>query len=479
MTQIQAGVGDQEEAFNAAAARVQPEPQSPVWGDERMGVAVALHWASTYAVQGSDPKSTVRSAEELEAAAGQTITADGMGAERALRLFDTVLRPATRSADDPMNLAYIPSAPTRLAVAFDAVVSSANIYGGLWESGAGALFAENQVLRWLADLLGWPAGARGVFVSGGTTGNLSALATARGRARERRGGRPPQGWALVCAETAHSSIVSSARVLDVDVVTAPVDERGHLTGAAVAAALERHDNVFAVVASGGTTNAGIVDDIGDVVKAAHARDVWVHVDGAYGGAALAVPRVRSRFDGIEEADSFIVDPHKWLFAPYDCCALLYREPQWAAAEHAQHAAYLDQIDRGEANPSDLAAHLSRRVRGLPLWYSLASHGTDAYSRAVERGVTAARRVADALKEMPQFELLLEPELSVVLFRRTGWDEQAYLTWSKRLARRGEMLCIPTRYGGEMVLRLAFVNPETDPCQVIELLRATTGNDDGS
>jgi len=467
-------------AFSAASDALQRHrAPSPVWGDEREAVSLALQWAAAHTTVATDPKTTARSAEDLQAQVGETITESGIGAAAAMALFDEVLLPATRASEDPMNLAYIPAAPTRAAVTFDTVVSAANVFGGIWENGAGAIFAENQVLRWIADLLGWPAEAAGVFVSGGTMGNLSALATARDHALRERGARPAGGWALACASTAHSSVASSARLLDMDVVSVPVDDRGHLTGAALEELLAADPRICAVVASGGTTNAGIVDDIASVVEVAHRHGAWVHVDGAYGGAALAAPSARERFAGIEQADSFIVDPHKWLFAPYDCCALLYRDPRPAAAAHSQHAAYLDAIDRGESNPSDLAAHLSRRTRGLPLWYSLATHGTAAYTAAVERCLDSARRVAAAIEASDHLELLLEPELSVVVFRRPGWTPAAYRRWSKRLATEGTLLCVPTALGGEIALRLAFVNPSTDPDAVIEVLTATMQEADGS
>ncbi|MGO1481787.1 MAG: pyridoxal phosphate-dependent decarboxylase family protein [Brachybacterium sp.] len=467
-------------AFSRAADALQRHREhSEVWGDEREAVSVALRWAAAHTTVATNPKTTARSAAELQSDVGETITGEGIGAERAMELFDQVLLPATRSAEDPMNLAYIPAAPTRAAVAFDTVVSAANVFGGIWENGAGAIFAENQVLRWLADLLGWPADSAGVFVAGGTHGNLSALATARDHALRVRGRRPEGGWALACASTAHSSISSAAKLLDMDVVTIPVDDRGHLTGEALEGVLAADGRICAVVASAGTTNAGIVDDLGSVAEVAHRHGAWVHVDGAYGGAALAAPSARERFTGIEQADSFIVDPHKWLFAPYDCCALLYRDPRPAAATHSQHAAYLDSIDRGESNPSDLAAHLSRRTRGLPLWYSLATHGTAAYTAAIERCLATSRTVARAIEETEHLELLLEPELSVVVFHRPGWTPAAYRRWSQRLAKDGTILCVPTAFRGEVALRLAFVNPATDPERVIDVLRTTMLEPDGS
>jgi glutamate/tyrosine decarboxylase-like PLP-dependent enzyme len=445
-----------------------------IWGDETEIVKMSMEWAARRVVGHSDPKTTARPASELAADAGVTITPTGIGAEAALRIFDEVLVPATRAQDDPMNLAYIPAAPTRAAIAFESVTSSANIYGGLWEAGAGAIFAENAALDWLVELLGWPKEAGGCFVSGGTIGNLSALVTARQAATVRRGGRDQNHrWRMACTQDAHSSVRSAAEVLDAEVVLVDEDERGHLTGPALRAALGRSGDVFAVVASAGTTNAGIVDDLDDIADVCAEFGIWLHVDGAYGGAGLAAPSVREQFRGIERADSFIVDPHKWLFAPYDCCALLYRDPRLARAAHSQRASYLDTVDREAWNPADLAVHLSRRARGLPFWFSLATYGTDRYAAAIEQTLTTARQVADAIRASERLRLVREPELSVLLFERPGWNANDYAVWSKRLAREGVILCLPTIWQGRTLLRLAFVNPATRAEHVIEVLEETT------
>ncbi|MEO6944081.1 MAG: aminotransferase class V-fold PLP-dependent enzyme [Lacisediminihabitans sp.] len=450
----------------------EPDSSSPVhsvWGDESDIVKLAIDWTAQRVVRHTDPMSTARPASELAADAGPTITPAGIGGEAALRVFDRVLEPSTRSQDDPMNLAYIPAAPTRAAVAFDLVTSATNIFGGLWEAGAGAIFAENEALAWITGMLGWPDTSGGCFVSGGTSGNMSALMTARETAKARRGGRPTGGWQLACTTTAHSSIRAVAKALDVEIVTVPCDERDHLTGAELRAVLAGHPDVFAVVASAGTTNEGLVDDLSDVADVCEEFGVWLHVDGAYGGAGLTAPSVRHIFAGIERADSFIVDPHKWLFAPYDCCALVYRMPELARATHAQHASYLDHVDRESWNPAELALHLTRRARGLPLWFSLATHGTDRYTEAVEKSLTTAREVTEAIRNTATLKLVAEPELTVLLFERVGWDAEQYAEWSRRMSAEGKILCIPTTWHDRTVLRLAFVNPETEAAHVIEVL----------
>jgi glutamate/tyrosine decarboxylase-like PLP-dependent enzyme len=277
----------------------------------------------------------------------------------------------------------------------------------------------------------------------------------------------------MAADTVHASVASAARVMDVDLVAVPHDERGRLTGPALAAALDAvgTDGAFAVAASAGSTNAGVVDDLAGVGAVCRERGLWLHVDGAYGGAALLAPSVRERFEGIELADSFIVDPHKWLFAPFDSCALLYRDPATARAAHRQDASYLDSLNAAsEWNPSDFAHHLSRRPRGLPLWFSLATHGTDAYREAVEAVLAVAREAAEEIRGRPDLELLLEPELSVVLFRRIGWGPQDYEAWWRRALEAQVGFVQPTTWEGERVARLCFVNPHT----TIEHVRAILG-----
>jgi glutamate/tyrosine decarboxylase-like PLP-dependent enzyme len=404
-----------------------------------------------------------RSAEDLFNDVGNTITSKGLGGHEALEVFTNVLAKACISTDHPRNLAFIPSAPSEFANLFDLVVGASALYGGSWQEGAGAVFAENQAIQWLIDLAGLPDSAGGVFVQGGTIGNLSALVVARAEARKKHGNA--ERWVIACSEEAHSSIVSAANVMDVDVLQVPVDETGRLQGATVAAAIDHlhsttNQRVFAVVATSGTTNLGIIDDLKGIGNAAHDRDIWLHVDGAYGLAALCAPSVRHMFDGIETADSFIVDPHKWLFAPYDACALVYRNPALAKQTHSQHASYLDTLKDDNWSPSDYAIHLTRRTRGLPFWFSLAAHGTDAYAEAMEQTLIVAQQAAELVRNHPHLELLCEPELSIVAFTRNGWTAADYQKWSDQLLEDQVGFIPPSSHHGQPILRFAIVNPWT-------------------
>ena len=402
---------------------------------------------------------------ELYEKVGNTITNKGLGGLPTLEVFKEVLAKACISTDHERYLAFIPTAPSEYSSLFDVVVSAASIYGGSWQEGAGAVFAENQALRWLADLAGFPEEAGGVFVSGGTIGNLSALVVAREDARRNHPDHKGR-WAVVCGDQAHSSINNAAKIMDVDVVRALRNADGKIYGDAVAEAIQEYEKsggrVFCIVATAGTTNLGIIDHLDSIDDVAVERDIWFHVDGAYGLAALCAPSVRAKFDGIEYADSFIVDPHKWLFAPFDVCALIYKDPTIAKDALAQHASYLDTLhEDNEWNPSDYAIHLTRRTRGLPFWFSLAANGTDAYKDAVEYTMMIAKKAVELIKAHPNLELLVEPELSIVAFTRKGWQKEDYQKWSDQLLADQIGFVTPSSHEGKPILRFAIVNPWTN------------------
>ena len=412
-----------------------------------------------------------RTPAEMQAAAGDTVTEDGIGADAALRLFAETLAPASVPVENTRFLAFIPTAPTPAAKLFDMALSATPMYAGSWRSSAGSVYAENQALRWLADLAGLPETAGGCFVQGGTVGNLSALVSARHAYRAEHGRK---GTPLRVAATgqAHSSVAQALDVMDVGLLEIEPDARGRMTGAALEAALARDggEGIFAVAATGGTTNLGVIDDLAGIADVCARRSLWLHVDAAYGGAGLAAPSVRPKFDGIERCDSFIVDPHKWLFAPFDSCALLYRNPELAQAAHRQHAGYLDAARVGaDWNPSDYAIHLTRRARGLPFWFSLATHGTRAYAEAVEGTLRVAREARAEIERRDYLELANDTDLTVLCIRRVGWTADDYRAWSARNLEDGLALVTPTEHGGEIMTRICILNPRTTVEDVAAIL----------
>lgn len=416
--------------------------------------------------------------EDLKKLVGETVTVNGIGGERAFELWREVLVKATIPIDHPRHLAFVSAAPTRASIMFDLVTSASSIHGAYWMEGAGGIFAENQAMEWLVSLTGMPKGAFGVFTSGGTAANLSAMVTAREHWRENDEFKGKKGL-IITSIGAHSSIKAMAKVIDVDVLL--VDSEDRLEGKELRATINsltehQRKRLFAVVATGGTTNAGIVDDLDGVADICNKENIWFHIDAAYGGGALAADSVRHLFNGIERSDSVTVDPHKWLFSPYDCGAVIYRNPKLAKKAHAQEGSYLEIFkDEGAIgfNPSDYQIQLTRRVRGLPLWFSLATHGTQKYKDAVERGIELANISGKLIEEHPDLELVREPSLSCVLFRRKGWEPEDYKNWTYNNLKTGFSLVTPTKWkhkdGFETVARFCFINPDTEVSDVNKIL----------
>jgi glutamate/tyrosine decarboxylase-like PLP-dependent enzyme len=407
--------------------------------------------------------------EELKDLVGETVTKKGVGGEYAFNLWKEYLSKANVPVDHPRNLAFVPASPTRAAIMFDLVTSASSIHGAYWMEGAGGIFCENEAMKWIVSLTGMPEGAFGVFTSGGTAANLSAIVTAREHWREDETYKREKGL-IITSIGAHSSIKAMAKVADVDILLVDTEEK--LTGSSLRETIDnlnfhQRKRLFAIVATGGTTNAGIIDDLEGIAEVCEKENIWFHVDAAYGGGALAADSVRHLFNGIERADSITIDPHKWMFSPYDCGAVIYKKPELAKNAHSQQGSYLDIFkDEGAHgfNPTDYQIQLTRRVRGLPLWFSLATHGTDKYKESVERGIELAQIAGKMIEENPNVELVREPSLSCVLYRRIGWKPEDYTHWTYENHNKGFALVTPTKWKNgdtyETVSRFCFINPDT-------------------
>ena len=400
------------------------------------------------------------------------ITPEGLGLDRAWQLFEGAVDANTIALDGPRYLAFIPMSPGTAAVWFDAVVGAASYSAESWLEAAGAVAAENQALDVVRRLVGMPDGSGGCFTFGGSNGNLSALAVARDVAA----GHDARRRLVAVADTAHASVDNALRLLGLQPLVVPTGPDGRFTGRALDDALYsigRAGQLAAIVASAGSTNAGIVDELDSLADVAHRHGAWLHVDGAYGGGALVLPERRALFAGLDRADSFIVDPHKWFFSTAGACALLYRRPHLARATHTQHGPYIDVLHSGDAdqawNPSDHAFQLTRRASGLPFWFTLVVHGTDALVDAVRASILTTEYATQRLREIDGIEVVLEPELSVVLFEKAGWDRDRWRAWAADLLERQIAFVAPTTWKGETVGRLVFLHPLTTTAIVDEVL----------
>lgn len=390
-----------------------------------------------------------------------TISQDGMGEADAFRIFTDVIAANCQAVDHERFWAFVSHSPAYAASLFDMAISASSIFGTSWLEAAGATTAENAALAWLVEIAGMPAGSGGTFLSGATIANLNALAASRMTWRHRH---PEHDGRVAVAMTAeaHSSARMVARCLDFEIVDVPMDDLGRLTGANLRAALDDVTRpVCAVVATAGITNIGLIDDLESIADVCAEREIWFHIDAAYGGAAMILPEKRALFAGVERADSLVIDPHKWLFTPLDCSALLFREPALARAAFTQHADYLAAFQEiGDWNPGDFAMHLTRRARGLPFWFVLAAYGTEAMVAAVRSSLDLTVATAREIERRPGLHLAMEPVLSVVVFTVEGWSRDDYQRWCDRLLADGIALILPTRWNGGPAMRFCFVNPRT-------------------
>jgi glutamate/tyrosine decarboxylase-like PLP-dependent enzyme len=387
------------------------------------------------------------------------ITHAGLGVAAAWDVFENAVAPHTVALDGPRYLAFIPMSPSASAIWMDCVVGASSFSAESWLEAAGAVAAENQALDYIRQLAGMPEGAAGAFCSGGSIGNLSAMAVGRDVA----GGRT----LVAVADTAHASVDNALRLLGLEALVVPTGVDGRFTGVGLAATLAasgRSQSLGMVVASAGSTNAGVVDDLRGLAEVAHAHDAWFHVDGAYGGAALILDERRHLFDGLGEADSYIMDPHKWFFCTAGTCALLYRDPHLATRTHTQHGPYIEVLHATDPsatwNPSDYAFQLTRRASGLPFWFTLLVHGTEALSEAVRTSLTATAYAVAQLESIDGVELVMQPELTVILFRKAGWDRARWQRWAGDLLDRQIAFVAPTSWKGETLGRLVFLHPDT-------------------
>ena len=421
----------------------------------------AVDWIKQHLTH--SPVGVIGDKPSLDAALADSVTDAGLGLDGAWQRFADVVAPNNIGLDSERFLAFIPLSPSVASVWMDTIVSAGSFPAESWLEGAGAVAAENQVIDLLCRAAGMPAGAAGCFMSGGSIGNLSALAVGR----ERAGGRR----LVAVADTAHASVDNALHLLGLEPLVVPTGPDCRLTGDALRAVIGQRTDVGIVAATAGSTNAGVIDDLAGCADVAREIDAWYHVDGAYGLAALLLPELADRFAGLDRADSFIVDPHKWLFATGGSCALVYRDPRLAREVHTQHGPYIDVLRTGDDayNPCDLGYQLTRRATGLPIWFALALHGVDAHRMAIRRGIDLATAMADALDDHPSTELIMRPELGVVLFRRDGWGRDEWKRWATDLLQSGTAFVAPTTFKGEPVGRLVFMHPLTPDSIIDELM----------
>lgn len=406
---------------------------------------------------------------EMESRLREGPPAGPTDAGELFRRLEMDILPFTGQHDHPRFFGYTPSCPTWPGVLGDFLASGANVFAGTWLQSAGPSTVELIVIDWFRQWLGYGPQASGILLPGGSLANLTAVACAR---ETQAGGRGENAVVYVTSQC-HSSVARAFKVLGFrpeQVRSVSVDERLRMRPDALAAAIETDVRAgrqpFLVTATAGATNTGAVDPLAEIAAVCSEREVWLHVDAAYGGFAMLTERGRDWLAGIDQADSVTLDPHKWLYQPYECGCLIVRDgPLLSQAFHVMPDYLQDTAVGGvEVNFADRGIQLTRAARGLKLWLSIQYFGVDAFREAIDRSLDLAHLAQEHIEASEELELLSPATLGVVCFRRrpAGVDDEPELEalnadLIRRIAESGEALVSSTRIDGRYAMRMCVLN----------------------
>ena len=384
------------------------------------------------------------------------------------------LLPFFTRVSHPRHFAFVPVPSNFVGAMADALVAGLNPFAGTWFAGSGPAQIELVTLDWLCRACGLPAEAGGLFVSGGSMANLTALGTARHVRLESRGHRLEDA-ALYLSDQTHSSVERALAVLGFrpdQIRKIPADEDFRLPLPALAAAIAADRAAgripFCVIANAGTTNTGAVDPLPELAALCRREDLWLHADGAYGAAATVCERGRRELAGIESVDSLSLDPHKWLFQPIECGCVLVRDRRLLHDAYTIHPEYLQDVhaDSEAVNFCDYGIQLTRSFRALKLWMTIQVFGMEHLRAAVERGFALAETAEALLRDGGPWEVLTPATLGIVCFRfvAPGLGEEALddlqLAIADRLRAESFAVVTTTRIRGVNALRFCTINPRT-------------------
>jgi len=408
--------------------------------------AAALEWAAAYLERVRDLPVLARvEPGAIRSALPPTAPDTAEPFSAVLRDLDDVLLPGVTHWQSPRYFAYFAITGSEPGILAELLSATLNQVGILWRTSPALQELEEVTLAWLADLLGLPAGLHGHLEDTASTGLVTALAAARAASPGRR--------VVVCSEQTHSSTAKAARLLELELRTAPVDD---------AFAIRPEDvdltEACALVATIGTTSAAAIDPVPTLADLCADAGVWLHVDAAYAGSAAVCPELRPLFGGWERADSIGVNPHKWLFTPMDCSAFLTRRPDALRNAFSLVPEYL-RAGEDVVSLSEYAIPLGRRFRALKLWAVLRCYGREGLEAVIREHVRLAALFESWVRDEPGWEVCAPRHFSLVCFRRDGTDEENEALLA-RVNESGEVFLSHTKLDGRFVLRLAVGNART-------------------
>jgi aromatic-L-amino-acid decarboxylase len=413
----------------------------------------ALEWAARYLERvDSLPVLAQVAPGEIRARLPERAPETGEPFSAVLRDLDEVLLPGVTHWQHPRFFAYFATSAAEPAILAEMLAATLNSVAFLWRTAPAATELESVVLDWVADLLGLPAGWHGHIEDTASISTLAAIIAAR----EATGRR-----VVVCSEHAHSAADKAARMLGMELRKVPVDSSFRMD----VGALGDLSDAAVMVATVGTTASAAVDPVGEVAAACEASGTWLHVDAAYAGAAMACPEFRWAFEGVERADSLVVNAHKWMLTPMDCSLLWTRRPEDFRRAFSLIPEFLRTPDAEDAlSLSEYGPALGRRFRALKLWTVLRCYGRAGLQEHVRSGVSLAASFEEWVRDAEGWEVCAPRLFSLVCFRLTGSDERNRALL-ERVNASGEIFLSHAVLEGRYVLRLAVGQMSTGPADV--------------
>ena len=408
--------------------------------------AAALEWVASYLERVRDlPVLSQVEPGGIRAALPASAPDEPESFSMILRELDDILLPGLTHWQSPRFFAYFANTGSEPGVLAELLAAGLNQVGILWRTSPALQELEEVTLAWLAELLGLPADLHGHIEDTASTATVAALAVARDTRPGRR--------AVVCSEHAHSVADKAARLLELELRKAPVDEAYRLRPESL-----ELDDVCAVIATVGTTGVTAVDPVAAIADRCEAAGTWLHVDAAYAGSAAVCPELRHHFEGWERADSIVVNPHKWLGTQMDCSAFWTRRTDDFRRTFSLVPEYLRSPDDA-VNLSEMSIPLGRRFRALKLWAVLRCYGRSGLQERIREHVRLAALFEEWVRETPGWEVVVPRHFSLVCFRYQGSDEDNELLLEQVNA-SGDIFISHTRLDGRYVLRLAVGNFRT-------------------
>ena len=414
------------------------------------------------------------SREEMDSLFNMDVPKDSSSYQSVLDFVVNKVLPNSNIVSHPKSYSFVPGPSNYVSVMADTLATGFNIFSGGWAASPAAAELEIVTMNWLLKLFKFPTKkGGGIFTSGGSMANLTALVTAR----RQRCGDDFSKAIIYMSDQAHSSNIKAIRVLgfkkeQVRIIPTDVEFKMAINKLKNAIAKDRLEglNPFCIIASAGTTNTGTVDPLNEIAKLCKAEKLWFHIDGAYGAAAMLSKKGSPLLKGIEKADSLTIDPHKWLFQPYEMGCLLVRNHKWLSETFSEKPEYLRDIEgnTSEINFYDHGIQLTRRFRALKFYMSMKTFGLKAFEKAITYSLDLASHVEDLLRKSPYWEVISPATLAVINFRynpigntHTEQELDAINQYiSKEIVQSREALLVTTILQGQVVLRMCLINPRT-------------------